>query len=234
MPDLASGFVYYVIFLLSTTMHEASHALAAKLGGDLTAYHGGQVTLDPRPHVAREPFGMVILPVISVLLSGWPFGFASAPYDPLWAIRHPRRAAWMALAGPAANLILVLVAVLAIRLGMLAGVFDSPSSIGFGHVVDSTDPSTAWRGIGFFLSALFSMNLALMALNLIPLPPLDGSAGIAVLLSENVARRYTQWLHDNRTLGMVGMLVAWRAFDMIFEPIFMTAIGLLYPGVTYG
>ena len=47
MPDYASGFVYYVIFLLSTTMHEASHALAAKLGGDLTAYHGGQVTLDP-------------------------------------------------------------------------------------------------------------------------------------------------------------------------------------------
>ena len=72
MPDLASGFVYYVIFLLSTTVHEASHALAAKLGGDLTAYHGGQVTLDPRPHVAREPFGMVILPVIAVLLSGWP------------------------------------------------------------------------------------------------------------------------------------------------------------------
>jgi Zn-dependent protease len=234
MPDLASGLVYYVIFLLSTTMHEASHALAAKLGGDLTAYHGGQVTLDPRPHVAREPFGMVILPLISVLLSGWPFGFASAPYDPYWAVRHPRRAAWMALAGPAANLVLVLVAVLAIRVGILAGVFDSPLSIGFGHVVDSTDPSTGWRGIGFFLSAMFSMNLALMALNLIPLPPLDGSAGIAVLLSENVARKYTHWLHENRVLGTVGMLVAWRAFDVIFQPIFMTAIGLLYPGVTYG
>ena len=104
MPDLASAFVYYVVFLLSTTLHEAGHAWAAKLGGDLTAYHGGQVSLDPRPHIRREPFGMVVLPILTVLVSGWPMGFASAPFDPIWALRHPKRAGWMALAGPAANL----------------------------------------------------------------------------------------------------------------------------------
>jgi len=234
MPDYASGFVYYVIFLLSTTMHEASHALAAKLGGDLTAYHGGQVTLDPRPHVAREPFGMVILPLLSVLISGWPFGFASAPYDPERALRHPRRAAWMALAGPAANLVLVVVAVLLIRIGVLAGVFDSPSAVNFGHVVVSAQPADAWRGVAFVVSALFSMNLALMALNLIPLPPLDGSAGVAVLLSEPTAARYVEWLHHNRVLGTVGMLVAWRAFDVIFDPIFIAAVNLIYPDAKYG
>ncbi len=233
MPDLASGFVYYVIFLLSTTMHEAAHAWAAKLGGDLTAYHGGQVSLDPRPHVAREPFGMVVLPILSVLLSGWPLGFASAPYDPHWALRHPRRAAWMALAGPGANLVLVVLAVVLIRAGIFAGVFDHPESLRFGHVVASLDPGTVWNGVAFVVSALFSMNLLLFSLNLIPLPPLDGSAGIAVLMPEAIAARYTEWLFDNRVLGMIGMLVAWRAFDEIFGPIFFFAAELIYPELTY-
>ncbi|HEX7241363.1 MAG TPA: hypothetical protein VF263_13895, partial [Longimicrobiaceae bacterium] len=93
MPDLAQGLTYYIVFLFSTTLHEAAHAWAAYRGGDPTAYHGGQVSLDPRPHIRREPVGMVLLPVVSVLLSGWPFGFASAPYDPNWAVRHPKRAA---------------------------------------------------------------------------------------------------------------------------------------------
>jgi hypothetical protein len=56
---LIQGFAWYVVLLFSTTCHEAAHALAAKLGGDLTAFHGGQVSLDPVPHVRREPFGMV-------------------------------------------------------------------------------------------------------------------------------------------------------------------------------
>jgi hypothetical protein len=54
------GLIRYLIFLFSTTCHEASHALAAKLGGDLTAFHGGQVSLSPLPHLRREPFGMVL------------------------------------------------------------------------------------------------------------------------------------------------------------------------------
>jgi hypothetical protein len=122
--QLANGLVYYVVFLFSTTVHEAAHALAAKIGGDLTAYHGGQVSLDPRPHVEREPIGMVVLPILSTLLTGWPLGFASAPYDPAWALRYPRRAGWMAVAGPASNLLISLLAVAAIHAGV-AGVFST-------------------------------------------------------------------------------------------------------------
>src|SRR6185503_8421476 len=131
MVDLASGLIYYVVFLFSTTLHEAAHAWAAMLGGDLTAYHGGQVSLDPRPHIKREPFGMVVLPLLSVVTSGWPLGFASAPFDPRWALRYPRRAGWMALAGPGANMLLMLAAGFALRLGLVTGVFTAPQSIGF-------------------------------------------------------------------------------------------------------
>ena len=107
-------------------------------GGDPTAYHGGQVSLDPRPHIKREPFGMVALPLISVALSGWPFGFASAPYDIHWAMRYPKRAAWMALAGPAGNLLLVLSAAATIRIGSSAGVFAAPGAVSFDQVVTAS------------------------------------------------------------------------------------------------
>ena len=98
---------WYVAFLFCTVLHEAAHAWAAKLGGDLTAYDGGQVSIDPVPHIRREPVGMVVLPLLSLIMShgSWPFGYASAPYDPYWAMRYPKRAALMALAGPAANLL---------------------------------------------------------------------------------------------------------------------------------
>ena len=213
--DLASGILYYIVFLFSTTVHEAAHAWAAKQGGDLTAYHGGQVSLDPRPHIAREPFGMVVLPLLSTLLSGWPFGFASAPYDPEWALRYPKRAAWMAIAGPASNLVLVIMAIVSIRAGVFAGVFYAPESAGFGELI-GTDAGGAWPGLAAFISIVFSMNLMLACLNMFPLPPLDGSAAVALLMSESTANKYQQMLWRTPMLGMVGMLVAWRVFDVIF------------------
>src|SRR5690606_18900838 len=134
-------------------------------GGDPTAYAGGQVSLDPRPHIRREPFGMVVLPLLSVALTGWPFGFASAPYDPHWAARHPRRAAWMSLAGPAANLALVLLAMAALRAGVAAGVFDAPAAVRFGHVAEAGAAGGAaiWPALAFLLGVFFSMNLVLGA-----------------------------------------------------------------------
>ena len=116
---LLLGFIYYVGFLFSTTCHEASHALAAKLGGDLTAAEGGQVSLNPVPHIRRSPYGMVVFPLLSFfLLNGSMIGFASAPYDPDWARRHPHRAALMALAGPATNFALMLISALVLRVGI--------------------------------------------------------------------------------------------------------------------
>lgn len=129
MPDIALGAVWYLVFLLSTTCHEAAHGLAAKWGGDLTAFEGGHVTLNPIPHIRRSPFGMVVVPILSFALGGWMIGWASAPYDPSWQRNHPHRAAWMALAGPAANFSLMLAAAVAIRVGVSLGQFAAPSSI---------------------------------------------------------------------------------------------------------
>ena len=55
MDQLVLAFGWYLVFLFSTTFHEAAHAWVAQLGGDLRAYEGGQVSLDPRPHIRREP-----------------------------------------------------------------------------------------------------------------------------------------------------------------------------------
>ena len=207
---LVSGLLYYIVFLFSTTVHEAAHAWAAKMGGDLTAYHGGQGALNPRPHIAREPFGMVVLPVLSTLTSGWPFGFASAPYDPEWALRYPKRAAWMAIAGPASNLALVILAIIAIRIGMLAGVFYAPDSAGFGEVI-GTEAGGVWPGVAALVSITFSMNLVLACLNMFPLPPLDGSAAVLLLMDESMANRYQRWLWNSPMFGMVR--IAW-AYSM--------------------
>ena len=123
-PDLlVFGFIWYVAFLFSTTCHEAAHALVAKMGGDETAALGGQVSLNPVPHMRREPWGMIVIPILSFLTMHTMFGWASAPFDPLWERRHPRRSAWMALAGPTANFSLMFLAVIGLRIGAVAGWF---------------------------------------------------------------------------------------------------------------
>jgi Zn-dependent protease len=222
-----------MVFLLSTTLHEAGHAWAAMLGGDLTAYHGGQVSLSPVPHIRREPFGMLILPLLTVAVSGWPFGYASAPYDIRWAARHPKRAAWRALAGPGANILLILLALVSIRIGVAGGVFQSPDSVVFDRITAAT-AGGIWPGIAFFLSVVFSLNLVLALLNLLPLPPLDGSGAIPLFLNESQTVRYQQFLWGNPALGWIGILVAWQLFDVVWQPTFLFAVNLVYPGVTYG
>jgi Zn-dependent protease len=233
MPDIADALLYFVVFLLSTTLHEAAHAWAALRGGDPTAYHGGQVSLDPIPHIRREPFGMVILPLVSALLTGFPFGYASAPYDPQWARRHPTRAAWMALAGPAANLLLVITAGLLLRAGAMGGIFTPPESVSFGTVAVS-EASAEWGVAAKFLSVVFSLNLLLAAFNMLPFPPLDGSGALPLLLPKRATSAYQDLMWGTPMLGFVGLFVAWKLFDFVFQPIFIAAINLLYPGVTYG
>ena len=91
------------------------HALAALRGGDPTAYHGGQVSLSPIPHIRREPIGMLVVPLLTALTQGWAIGWASTPYDPRWAAHYPKRAALMAAAGPAGNLSIAFVAFVLIK-----------------------------------------------------------------------------------------------------------------------
>jgi Zn-dependent protease len=232
---LVQGLVWYVVFLFSTTCHEASHSLAAKWGGDLTAFHGGQVTLNPLPHMRREPFGMLLVPIVSFILGGWMIGWASAPYDPFWQARYPRRAAWMSLAGPGANFVLMLLAAIGIRAGMLAGIFQQPASVGFTNITEAIHPETAsiLSFAAMFISVLFFENLLLGTFNLLPVPPLDGSTGITVLMSDRAALRFLQFVRDP-TFSMVGIVAAWFVFDKIFDPIFTFALNILYPGAGYG
>lgn len=227
-PDLITGLVYFAVFLFSVTLHEAAHAWAAKRGGDLTAYRGGQVSLDPIPHIKREPIGMVVLPVISVLVSGWPLGFASAPYDPEWARRYPKRAALMALAGPVANMLVVLIAAGLLRLGLALDVFHVPNAVRFGQLA-LADANSMWAGVAFLLGALFSMNLLLAVFNMLPLPPLDGSGALPLLLSDKTTEAYVDFIACNPTIAWVGLFIAWQMFGGLFAPVFRIATGLLYP-----
>jgi Zn-dependent protease len=234
---VALGFIWYAVFLFSTTLHESAHAWSAFRLGDPTAYHGGQVTLNPLPHVRREPVGTVIVPLLSYLVSashgsGWMMGWASAPYDPLWAARHPKRAAWMSLAGPGSNLALVLIAGLLIRGGILLHVFAAPDSITFSHVVDPIAAGGVVAGFATLLSILFTLNLVLFAFNLLPLPPLDGSSALPLLLPESMVERYLAFMRQP-ALSMVGMLIAWQLFGPLFDPIHTLALNLLYPGMGY-
>jgi Zn-dependent protease len=229
---IVDALTYFVVFLFSTTLHEAAHAWAALKGGDLTAYRGGQVTLDPRPHIRREPFGMVVLPLVSALITGWPMGYASAPYDPEWARRHPRRAALMALAGPGANLALVLLAVAVLRAGEAGGVFLAPERITFGMITASNAGPT-WDAIGSFVSVVFSLNLLLFCFNLLPFFPLDGSAAIMLLMRRETTARYQDFLWSTPMLGWLGLIIAWKLFDFVFQPVFTAAVSLVYPGVRY-
>jgi Zn-dependent protease len=232
MDQLGVGVVWYAVLLFSLTFHEAAHAWAARRGGDDTAYLGGQVTLDPRPHIRREPFGMVIFPILSYAISHSMLGWASTPFDPNWAQAHPRRAAAMSLAGPAANAVLVLVSAFAIRAGMAAGVFHAPASIGFEHLVEANSDGVA-AAMALLLSVLFTLNLLLLIFNLIPFPPLDGASAVGLLFSDDGARR-VQGLLRRPQLSLVGLLLAWIAMPRIFGPIHRLAVNLLYPEFGYG
>ena len=224
--DLGVALIWYVALLFSLTLHEASHAWAAMLGGDRTAYHGGQVSLDPRPHIRREPFGTVVVPLLSFAVSGWMIGWASTPYDPRWAYTYPKRAAWMSVAGPAANFMLILLAATVIRAGMMAGVFE-PGTYSFQELVVAPQGGAA-ATIALFLSVLFTLNLLLFVFNLIPVPPLDGSGALGLFVSEETARKIQSKLLHPR-FSFIGILIAWYAIREIFGPVHKAAVRMLYP-----
>ncbi len=231
MDELVLGAIWYVVLIFSLTFHEAGHAWAAMRGGDLTAYLGGQVSLDPLPHIRREPFGTVLVPLLSFASAGFMIGWASTPFDPRWAIEHPRRAGWMSLAGPAANLILVIAAGTAIRLGIMVDVFHAPSSIHFTQVVGANSDAI-WGSVAKLLSVAFTLNLLLLVFNLIPLPPLDGSGAIALLVKDDTARRLQAFMRRPQ-FSMLGIVAAWFLIGPIFGPVHLMAVNLLYPEIGY-
>jgi Zn-dependent protease len=152
----------------------------------------------------------VIFPLLSFfLLGGSMIGFASAPYDPDWERRHPHRSAWMALAGPATNFLLMLLAVVALRVGISLHLFEQQ---GF---------------VGISLYILFSLNLLLGIFNLLPAPPLDGSTAIMLFMSENQAQRYLNFIRGGN-FALPGLLVSLVLFRYIFPDVQRFAMRLFF------
>jgi len=229
--DLVMGLKWYLVFLFSTTLHEAAHAWTALKLGDDTAARGGQVSLDPTPHLRRAPFGMVVVPILSFVLGGWMIGWASAPYSVAWAQQYPRRAALMALAGPMANLLLVLLSALLIHAGMEWGLFRPPTHIDWARMTVATEGGL-WTFCATMLSLVFSLNLLLCAFNLLPLPPLDGSSLPYFFLSKGMAESYSNFVR-HPSLGLIGIFVGWQVFGHIYPAIQLWAVNLLYWGRHY-
>jgi Zn-dependent protease len=229
--DVLLGCAWYVIFILSLSFHEAAHAFAALMLGDKTAFHGGQVSLDPFVHIRREPIGMVVLPILSYFYNGWMIGWASTPYDRQWAARYPKREILMSLAGPVANLILVLIAAAIIRVGISLGYFYPPETITFSHVT-ATDHTGLANGIVAMTSILFTLNLVLLIFNLLPVPPLDGSSIVPLFLSSENARKYKEFI-SRPANSIIGLIIAWQFFGYIFHPIHTIVLNILYPGSHY-
>jgi len=230
--QLILGIVWYVVFLFSTTCHEAAHAWAARRGGDPTAYLGGQVSLDPRPHIRREPFGTVVVPILSFLLGGWMIGWASTPYDPRWAEAYPRRAAWMSLAGPGANLALVLISGVLVRAGLAAGVWAPPILPHMGQVAVAHG-SELGASVALLVSVFFTLNLLLLTFNLLPLPPLDGSGALPLVLGDRAAAAWLRLMRQP-AMGLIGLLLAWNLFGPVFGRFYRLALQLLYSGGSIG
>lgn len=206
---ITTGILWMIVFIFSTTVHEAAHAFVAAKGGDFTAYHGGQVSLNPLPHMQREPIGMVLVPILSYAFGGWMMGWASAPYDPYWAARHPRRSALMALAGPVSNLLIAII------------------SFGLLYVfAPMATPGIELHAVLIEFGRMFLvLNLLLFIFNLIPVPPLDGAEAIILLLPDHLIQK---WREFTAQIGIFGIFIAWIIVSKIFLPVYWF-VALLLP-----
>lgn len=228
-----AALILYVSLIVAMVFHEAAHALVAKWGGDSTAYEHGQVTLNPLPHMRREPFGTIIMPLAGLFLMGFPLGFAHAPYNPMWAERHPKRAALMALAGPLSNLLLVLLILGVFAIGFQMGFFERPL---FRPDFDSVPtplryymemcslmvgPEGATSGpeasIALILGCMLFLNLLLFVFNLIPLPPLDGAA-VAEGFLPGPLGGFFRMLRSNPMFALGGLIAVIYLIQYIFPP----------------
>jgi Zn-dependent protease len=163
--------VYAIPVLFAITVHEAAHGYVARMFGDNTAYVLGRVTLNPVKHI--DPIGTVVVPLGMVLLTGFMFGWAKpVPVD--WgSLRKPKRdMIWVAAAGPGVNLAMAVVWALLYRVLSAAGVQEN-----YFYLV-------AQAGI--------SVNLVFMALNLLPIPPLDGGRIVSGLLPTRMSIAYSR------------------------------------------
>jgi Zn-dependent protease len=171
VPQLFAVWALPVLFAI--TVHEAAHGWIASKLGDNTAKALGRVTLNPLKHI--HWFGTIVLPSLLLLLTGVVFGWAK-PVPINWNnLKKPRRdMALVAIAGPGANLLMIFFWALIAKLGILL-----------------LSQHLLWAKAVIYMGfAGININLILMLLNLIPIPPLDGSRVVYSLLPPRLAQRF--------------------------------------------
>ncbi len=223
--NLTSLLIWYMVFLFSSSLHEASHALVSAYGGDYTAYRAGQATLNPIPHMQREKFGMIVMPLLSFFLNHgqWMIGWASAPFNPFWAARHPKRSFLMSLAGPLSHLIPTAISFIIIMIGLRTSHFALVGGTYLIQPVADNQPLVA--ALCMILGVMFQLNLILMIFNLLPFPPLDGSEVIYLFIKSEEER--LRWRHYLASYSLAGVLLAWYVFPKIFIPIYYQLLRIL-------
>jgi Zn-dependent protease len=202
--DWAQVALIVAVLVPSVILHEVSHGVVALFYGDDTAKQAGRLTLNPVRHI--DPFGTLLLPALLALSGLGAFGYAKpVPVRPN-RLRNPRQhSLYVSLVGPAVNIVLAAMAVVVHR-----GLFDSITTGG----VTFLDPSLASRAVFFF----GLINVVLAVFNLLPIPPLDGSAMVERLLPE---RWWPAWLKARRwSMGILLLLVLAipGALATVFEP----------------
>jgi Zn-dependent protease len=201
--------VWVLPVLFAITLHEAAHGWVASKLGDKTALMLGRVTLNPLKHI--DPIGTILLPTILFFAGGFIFGWAK-PVPVTWEnLKNPRRdMAIVALAGPTANFLMALFWGLLGKIGLL---------------IENSIPSA---GFAFNLmgQAGILINLVLLVLNLIPIPPLDGSRLIASLLPRKAAYYYSRI----EPFGLFILLIL--IFTNVLSYIMLPPIQLLYMGIS--
>ena len=167
--------VWALPVLFAITVHEVAHGWVARHFGDPTAYMLGRLTLNPIKHI--DPIGTLLVPGLLLMMGGFIFGWAK-PVPVAWEnLRNPKRdMAIVALAGPVANLLMAILWALIMKVGLLLG-----------GQLDMLSRPLVYMG-----AAGISINVMLMVLNLLPLPPLDGGRVMAGLLPDRLAHTYNR------------------------------------------
>ncbi|MBP4050230.1 site-2 protease family protein [Chromobacterium violaceum] len=197
--------IFALPVLLAITLHEAAHAYAARRFGDDTAYLQGRMTLNPFKHI--DPIGTVLLPLLTIWLGSFIFGWARPVPVNFNALRKPRQhMRWVAAAGPLANLAMMLgwTVLLKLALGM-DGAYRDPLML--------------------MSKAGISINISLMLLNLLPILPLDGGRIVYSLLPPGVAWRYAKT--ESWGMWLLLLLVASGLLGAILQPLYVLMYHLL-------
>jgi Zn-dependent protease len=199
--------VWIVPVLLAITVHEVAHGWVASRLGDKTAFMLGRLTLNPLKHV--DPMGTILIPGMLLLLqTGFIFGYAK-PVPVTWQnLRNPKRdMALVAVAGPAANLLMAIGWALLMRVGLLLG---------------EQGMALIYMGV-----AGISINTILMVLNLLPLPPLDGGRVLTGLLPGPWAYRLSR-IEPYGFFILIALLVT-GLLGLILWPLISIVMALLVP-----